>query len=158
MRQTMKQFLFAAALVLSGALVGPVATAAATDASIKALISGHESKIVADEGRLLTAIGEFKKSANPTAVEAADKVVISDLRTLASKLSKLRASTVPVKLGKSKFDKGLLTIAIAYSKLEKVFAEQAHAPSAALAESKKVLKAVKKGQRQLQAGVKLLNS
>jgi hypothetical protein len=151
--RTKKLSLLLVALVLGG----PVALAAASDASIKALIRSHEGRIAADEGRLVKAIGEFKRSADPAAVEAADEIVISGLRMLASELSQQSAPSARVKAGKAKFEEGLLTIAAIYGRLGRVFVEETRTPSVKLAESKKVLKAVKKGQLQLLAGLRLLS-
>jgi hypothetical protein len=143
-------------VVLGGALAIPVSGASASDASIKAVIKSYDSKLLVANGHLETAIGEYKKSRNPSGVQAALQKSIAVYGSLKAKIAMQPASTQRVKLGKVKFDKGLQSIVLAYQRLKKAFGEKKVSPAEAKAEAKKALSAVKAARTQLREGAKLL--
>jgi hypothetical protein len=143
--------------VLAGMLVGPISGAAASDASIKAVIKSYNSKVLVAEGHLVTAIGEYKKSGDPTAVQAAFKQSIAVIGSLRSKIASQTASSKRVKLGQAKFDKGLESVIVAYKRLSKAIGEKKVSPAAAKAEAKKAVSAIKSARIELKEGAKLLS-
>jgi hypothetical protein len=144
------------AVVLAGVLAGPVSGAAASDASIKAVIKSYNSKVLVAEGHLVTAIGEYKSSGNPSGVQAAFKQSIVVLGALKSKIASQTASSKRVKLGQAKFDKGLQSVIVAYQRLSKAIGEKKVSPTAAKAEAKKAVIAIKSARVELEEGAKLL--
>ncbi len=144
------------ALLLGGGLLGPVASAGASDASIKAVIKSYGSKILIAEGHVLTALGHYKKNGDPSAVKAAITNSVAVLGSLKSAIGTQTASSPKVKTGKTKFEKGLQTVIRAYDKLKQAFGEKKASPQAAKAEAKKALRAVKQGSKELREGAKLL--
>jgi hypothetical protein len=144
------------AVALGGMLAGQVSAASASDASIKAVIKSYDSQILVTEGHLVTAIGEYKKSGNPSGVQTALQKSIKVLASLKSKIAAQSASSQRVKLGKAKFEKGLQSVIVAYGHLKKAFGEKKVSPQAAKAEAKKAVSAIKSGSIQLKEGAKLL--
>jgi hypothetical protein len=145
------------AVMLGGVFAGSVTGASASDASIKAVIKSYNSKILVAEGHVVSAIGEFKDSGNPTKVQAALQKSITVLGALESKISAQSASSPKIKLGKAKFDKGLQSVVVAYRRLKAAFGEKKVSPQAAKAEAKKAVLAVAKGRKELREGAKLLS-
>jgi hypothetical protein len=145
------------AMALGAMLAGPVSGASASDASIKAAIKSYNSKILVAEGHLVTAIGEYKKSGSPSGVQSALQKSIAVLESLKSKIAAQSASSQRVKLGKSKFEKGLQSVILAYQRLKKAFGEKKVSPRAAKAEAVKAVSAVKSGRTELREGAKLLS-
>jgi hypothetical protein len=142
--------------VVGGVLVGPVGGASASDVSIKSVIKSYEPKILVSEGQVVTAIGEFKTSGNPSGVKAALTKAIVVLRSLKSAIATQSASAPKVKAGKAKLEKGLRSVILAYQHLKKAFGEKQASPQSAKAEAKKGLSAVRKGRKELREGAKLL--
>lgn len=141
----------------AASLVGPVSGASASDASIKAVVKSYTSRIDIAEGHLLTAIGKFKQSGNPQEVDAALGKSIGLFTSLKAKIAAQSASSGRVKMGKAKLEKGLGKIVVAYERLKTAFGEKKTSPSAAKAEAKKALLAVKSGRKELLEGAKLLS-
>jgi hypothetical protein len=137
-------------------LVVPVTAASASAGSIKAAIRSDDPAILVDEGHLLTALGEYKTSGNPTAVQAALTATVASFRALESKIAAQSAVRPRVKRGKAKFERGLRAIAVAYERLNTAIGENAASPEAAKAETAKADIAVKKGSKELTEGMKLL--
>jgi hypothetical protein len=144
------------AVIVSGTLIGPLAGASASDASIKAVIKSFNSKILVAEGHVVTAIGEYKKSGEAGGVKTAIGKSVSVLSALKSKIAAQSASTPKVKAGKAKFDKGLQSVITAYRHLSTAFGEKKASPAAATAEAKVAIEAVNRGRKQLREAVKLL--
>jgi hypothetical protein len=144
------------AAVLAAALAGPVSGATASDASIKAAIKSYNSKLLIADGHLETALGEYKKSGNPSDVQAAFTKSIAVLSALESKIASQKASSPRVKLGQTKFDKGLQSIIAAYRRLSKAIGEKRVSPAAAKAEAKKAAVEIDKAGVLLKEGTKLL--
>ncbi|MCW3019687.1 MAG: hypothetical protein JWN10_1995 [Solirubrobacterales bacterium] len=146
-----------ACVVAFGAVtLAPVASASASDSSIKALIKSYNGKIVTSEGKLLTAIGEYKTSRNPEHVIGALDNAIGVLRSLKAKIANQSATTTRVKKGKADLVKGLQAVIVAYGHLKVAFGEKAGSPSAARENAEKADVAVKKGRVDLAEGLKLL--
>lgn len=144
-------------IVLGCGLTGPTAMASASDASIKAVIKSYDSKILIAEGHLVTAIGEYKKSGTPAAVQKAIQKETGVLISLESKIESQSASSPRVKLGKAKFVKGLQKVVVAYRHLGKAFGEKKVSPQAAKTEAKKAVSTVKSARVELREGAKLLS-
>jgi N-acetylglutamate synthase/N-acetylornithine aminotransferase len=67
-------------------MLGSVASASASSASIKAAIESYGSKIDVAEGRVLTAVGEYKTTKNPSGVQSAIGESVAVLSALRSKV------------------------------------------------------------------------
>jgi hypothetical protein len=144
------------ATLLCSALAIPVTSASASDSSIRAALKSYDAKLLVDEGHLVTAIGEYKTSGNPSGVQAALATTISTLRSLRSKIAAQSAVRAPVKAGKAKLRQGLQGIVTAYTRLNVAFGEHKVSPEAAKAEFANAGLAVDKARTELAEGVKLL--
>jgi hypothetical protein len=144
------------AAVLAGVLAGSVSGASASDASIKAVIKSYNSKLLIADGHLETALGEYKKSGDPSDVQAAFEKSIAVLGALESKIAAQKASSPRVKLGQAKFDKGLKSIVVAYKRLSKAIGEKKVSPTAAKVEAKRAVSAIDKARVLLKEGARLL--
>jgi hypothetical protein len=142
--------------VLAAVMLVPVAGASASNASIKSLIKSYNAKIVTSEGKLLTAIGEYKSDQSPAPVVTALDNAIGVLRSLKSKIATQSAASSRVKKGKADLVKGLQAVIVAYGHLKVAFGEKAGSPSAAKENAEKADLAVKKGRVDLAEGLKLL--
>lgn len=156
MRNMRKVEVAVCAVLLCGALAGSVAGASASDASIKSVIKSFNSKILVAEGHVVSAIGEYKKSGDPTGVKSAIDKSIAVLNSLKAKVAVQSAPSGRVKKGKTKLVKGLAAVVNAYKKLSIAFGEKKVSPAAAKAEAVKAVSAVKKGRIELREAVKLL--
>jgi hypothetical protein len=152
------RLMMAAACVaaLCGVLTLPVAGASASDASIRGLIRAYGPEILVSEGHLVTALGKYKVTRNPTVVVTDLDHAIGVLRSLKRKIADQRAVATRVKEGKAKLVKGLDAVMIAYGHLKVAFGEKAGSPSAADENAKKAEAAVKRGRLDLAEGLKLL--
>jgi hypothetical protein len=144
------------AAVLVGALVGPLSGASASDASIKAVIRSYNAKLLIADGHLATALGEYRKSGNPSGVQAALKKSIAVIGALKSRIASQKASGRRVKLGQAKFDKGLQAIVVAYKHLSTAIGEKKVSPTAAKAEARKAVTAIDRARVLFKEGAKLL--
>jgi hypothetical protein len=143
-------------VVLCSGLAIPVTAASASDASIKAAVRSYSPKLLVDEGRLVTAVGEYKTSHNPGGVQAALGVSISTIHSLRSKIVAQPASRHSVRAGKAKLEVGLQGIIGAYERLSKAFGEHNVSPEAAKTEVAAAGIAVDKARTELAEGMKLL--
>lgn len=146
----------ACAATLCAMMMGPVTGASASSASIKAAIKSYNSKILVAEGHVVTALGEYKTSKNPAAVQSALTESISVIRSLKDKISLQSAGRPRVKQAKVKIEKGLQAVIVSYQGLDTAFGEKSVNPEEAKAEATKALAAVKHGRKELLEGVKLL--
>jgi len=85
---------------------GVVAGAPASAGSIKSLVTSYDGKIITSEGKLLTAIGDYKSTQNAAPVLTALDNAIGVLRSLKSKIAKQSATAARVKKGKADLEKG----------------------------------------------------
>jgi hypothetical protein len=145
-----------AATAVLGVLAGPVAGASASDASIKSVIKSYDSKILVAEGHVVSALGEYKTTGDPTKVDAAIAKSVTVLRALKSAIGTQSASSTKVKEGKIKFEKGLKGVIVAYEHLKTAFGEKSVSPAAAKEQASKALKSLKEAGSELKEGAKLL--
>jgi hypothetical protein len=143
-------------VVVSAMTMGPIASAPASNASITAVIESYSSRILVDEGEVVSAIGVFKQTHQVAGVQTAISRSVKLLSSLKSKLVRQSASSRRVKLGKAKFVKGLGGVVKAYNHLALAYSENAGNPQAAEAEATKAIAEVKKARAQLKKGAKLL--
>jgi hypothetical protein len=147
------------AATLCGAIVGPVAGASASVASIKAAIVSYNSKIDVAEGHVLTAVGEYKESKDPkdpAGVEAAIGNSVAVIGSLKAKVAHQSAATRRAKRAKAKILAGLQAIIVGYKELSSAYVETTTSPEAAMTEATKAAILAKKGRKELGEGVKLL--
>jgi hypothetical protein len=137
--------------------IGPVASASASAGSIKAAIESYTPKILVAEGRVVTAVGEYKTSNDPTGVEKAIGESVAVLGALEAKVAHQSAGAPRVKLAKKKVVKGLQAVIVGYNDLSSAYAEKASSSEAATADATTAVALVKKGQKRLSEGVKLLS-
>jgi hypothetical protein len=142
--------------VIGGALVGPIGSASASDASIRAVIRSYNSKIAIAEDHVVGAIGSYKQTGSPTKVQAALTKAIEVFQSLKRKIAAQSAARRRVKAGKAKLENGLQSISVAYRQLAKAFGEKHVSPATAKVEAKAALAEVKKGRAELVEGVRLL--
>jgi hypothetical protein len=143
-------------VVLTTAMLAVVAGAPASAGSIKSLVTSYDGKIITSEGKLLTAIGDYKSTQNAAPVLTALDNAIGVLRSLKSKIAKQSATAARVKKGKADLEKGLQAVIVAYEHLKSAFSEKAASPSEAKEDAEKADTAVKKGRADLAAGLQLL--
>jgi hypothetical protein len=142
--------------VLAVAPLVAAADAPASAGSIKSLVASYNGKIIASEDRLLTAIGEYKRTQDAAPVLGALDEAIGVLRSLKSKIAKQSATATRVKKGKADLEKGLQAVVAAYEHLKSAFSEKTGSPSAANEDTQRADMAVKTGRAELMAGLKLL--
>jgi hypothetical protein len=142
--------------VLSAVLAGPIAGASASDASIKSVIKSYDSKILVAEGHVVSALGEYKKSGDPSGVTSAITASVGVLRSLKSAIAGQSASSPKVKQGKAKFEKGLQKIIVGYQHLKTAFGEKKASPQAAKQQAAIALSSLKRAKKELNEGAKLL--
>jgi hypothetical protein len=143
-------------VVLTAAMLVTAASAPASAGSIKSLVKSYDGKIITSEGKLLTAIGDYKSTQNSAPVVSALNNAIGVLRSLKSRIAKQSATAARVKRGKDDLEKGLQAVIVAYSHLKRAFSEKAASPSAAKEDAEKADIAVEKGRADLTEGLKLL--
>jgi predicted acyltransferase len=144
------------AVLLGGGLLGPVASAGASDASIKSVIKSYSSRILVAEGHVVSALGEYKKSGDPSGVTSAITASVSVLRSLKSAIRTQIASSPKVKQGKAKFEKGLQKVIVGYQHLKTAFGEKKARPQAAKQQAAIALNSLKRAKKELNEGAKLL--
>jgi hypothetical protein len=147
----------ACAAVLGGVLAGPIAGASASDASIKSVIKSYGSKILVAEGHVVSALGEYKKSGDPSGVTSAITASVGVLRSLKSAIAGQSASSPKVKQGKAKFEKGLQKIIAGYQHLKTAFGEKKASPQAAKQQATIALNSLKRAKKELNEGARLLS-
>ena len=144
------------AAVLCCAMLIGATDAAASAKGIKQAIRTYIPRIDAAEGRVLSAIGEYKAKGDPAAVEEALDRSVNVVRALAAKVARQSAGSSRVRKAKAKIISGLKAIVYAYQHLATAYADKTPAPSAAKAEAEASVRAIKRGVRELAEGSKLL--
>lgn len=144
------------ATLLCSAFALPVTAASASSSSIRAALKSYNPRLIVDAGHIVTAIGEYKTSHNPSGVQAALATSIAGWRSLRSKVAAQSAVRPHVKAGKAKLEQGLRGIVVAYTKLNVAFGEHTVSPEAAKVEVANAGIAVDKARAELAEGVKLL--
>jgi len=139
-----------------GLLAAPV-TASASDATLRHTIKVFSPRILETEGRVETAVGEYKTTRKTAPVERALASAVQVLRELRKTIAGERAGSGSVREGKHKLEQGLMSVIIAYQHLEKAFRVKAANATAAKEQAQKADSAVKRGQQQLAEGIDLLN-
>jgi hypothetical protein len=143
-------------VTLAGVLSAFAPSASASDASIKQAIKSYAPKILVAEGQLLSAVGSYAKTGNPSKVESALSNSISVFHALRSRIAAQSAVATKVKEGKRKLLKGLEAVTSAYKHLKIAFAVKAVNSAAAKLQAQRAEAAVKKGRRELREGLQLL--
>jgi hypothetical protein len=156
MKQRTPRQVLACVAVLTVASLLAVANAPASAGSIKSLVTSYNGKIVASEGKLLAAIGEYKSTQDAAPVLRALDNAIGVLRALRSKIAKQSATAARVKKGRTDLEKGLQAVIAAYEHLKSAFSEKSGSPSASNEDTQKADMAVKTGRAELMQGLKLL--
>ena len=138
-------------------LVGPVAGASASKASIKAALKSYSGQVDQAEGGVLTALGAYKTSKDPAPVDAALGKSVTVLKALKAKIAKQSAPSSKIKTAKTKLLKGIGAVIVAYEHLGTAFSDHGTDQPAAEAEAKAALVKVKAGQKELKEAAKLLS-
>ncbi len=142
--------------VLCCMAIGPVTTASASGRSIEVAIASYGSKIQTAEENVSKAVKEYETSKDPTGVEAAIAHSAAVLGSLRSKVVHQSTGTRRVKRAKAKIVQGLQAVISGYGVLSKAYEEKAASPEAANTDAANALSLVKKGKKELDAGVNLL--
>jgi hypothetical protein len=143
-------------LVAAGALGGPVAGAAASAKSIKAVIKSYNSKIDVAEGHVLTALGTYETDHVAAPLETAITESVAVLNALRAKVAHQPAAKPKVRKARTLIVKGLGELIASYGNLKTAFSEKATEPEAAKVAATAALVEVAAGRKRLLAGVKLL--
>jgi hypothetical protein len=143
-------------VVLCAVLAAPVASASASDASIKKVFKKWDSRLLVSEGHLITALGEYKTTRNAAPVESALGDAIEVLRGLKAKIERQSAASTRVKEGKAKVVKGLSALVVAYEHLKAAFDVKATSQQAAEEQTQKAKLALKHGAAEFLEGARLL--
>lgn len=142
--------------ILSAALLGPVASASASDASIKRVFKSWDAKLLIAEGHLESTLGEYKTKRDPAPVEGAISKSIEVLRGLKGGVARQSTVSSQVKRGKAKVVNGLGKLIVAYEHLKKAFAVKATSKQAAEQQIAKAKLALKRGAVEFLEGATLL--
>jgi hypothetical protein len=135
---------------------GPIATAAASDASIKEVLQNDLPKITAEEGKFIVALAEYEKTGDPETVEASLDSNIKLLQSVRSEIAKQSAPGKRLKTAKAKLRRGLKRVIGAYRRLKVAFRVKGASPEAAKLQAEKALTAIQKAQKELNEGSALL--
>lgn len=141
--------------LLAAILLGPVAGASASDASIKQVVREYNSRILASERQVEKAIAEYKTTGNPSGVKTALTRAIAVLVSLKSKIAAQSAASPRVKEGRAKLLKGLQEVIVAYGHLRTAVGENS---AAARAQAVEASRGIITGSRELSEGFKLLKA
>lgn len=156
MQRVIRRAPFVSSLAALAILAGPMASAQASDASVRAAINSYNTKITKDEARILRAAATYHKTHRSAGLVAALKKEVIDLRALEHKLARQKASTANGHKGQADVIKGLSDIAKGYGSL----AKEVKAASASKPVSAASLRAAqsidKRGHNLVVKGLKLL--
>lgn len=148
----------AAVLLLSCSFCsGSASTAWGSETSIKAVIVSYAGKIEIAEGRVITAVGEFRETKNVAPLETAISGSVSVLRTLQARLSRQGAHSSRVKEAKAKIVGGLRELVVAYEQLAAAYNEYLTNPNAARSAALSAQGLVVEGRNEVMQGIKLLH-
>lgn len=145
-----------AALLTCAAVAGPVAAAHASDATIRSTIKTAVPKIEKSQAQLINGLAAYQKTHNPTALIKAINAQTKTLKALETKLTAQSTSSTAGTKGKSDIVKGLRLIVGSNTTLAKELQLSAHHAPVSKAKLKAATAADEKGNRDLNAGSKLL--
>jgi len=142
----------AAAVAVCAVLAGPLASAQASNATLRATVNSYNSRIRHDEARVLDGLSAYKNH-HPAPLIRAIRHEVRDLNALKRQLAGESGSTARGRAAKSDIIQGVGLIASAYVALER----DVQAPSGFRPVSlAKVRAKVIRGRAKLLAGLKLL--
>ncbi len=145
-----------AALLTCAAVAGPVAAAQASDATIRSTLKTAVPKIEKSQAKLINGLAAYQRTHNPTVLIKAINAQSKTLRALETKVSGQPASSAAGTKGKSDIVKGLRLIVGSNTTLAKELQLSAHHAPVSKAKLKAATTADEKGNRDLNAGTKLL--
>lgn len=145
-----------ASAVTCVAAIGPAAAAHASDATIRSAIKAAVPKIEKSQAKLIDSLATYKKTHNPTALISAVKAENATLRALETRLSHRSASTTDGAKGKAAIVTGLRLIIGSNTTLAKELQQSARHAPVSKAKLKASIAEDNKGNRDLNAGSKLL--
>jgi hypothetical protein len=154
MLRSVSLLLAVSAVVLAA---GPVTGASASKASIKTALDKGFPRVRSTEKAAVEAIGAYKATHEPAAVDAALAKAITALKALKAKIATQSAGRPAVKVAKSKLLKGISAVVLAYEHLGTAFEVKGTDPSAAEAEASTAVAKIKAGNEQIKEAVKLLS-
>jgi hypothetical protein len=143
------------ALLACGAIIGPVATAQASDATIRATLKSAHPTMQKDQVKVQDGIAIYEKRHSSTALIKALNRQATDLHALQGKLSGQSASSTKGAKGKADIVKGLGLVAKSDTGLAKAL-RAAHGKPVPRSQLTTAVATAKKGNRDLAAGMKLL--
>jgi hypothetical protein len=133
-----------------------VTAAQASDGTIRSAIKTAVPKIESSQAKLIKGLSTYQKTHNPTALIKAIKGQDKTLNALETKLSAQSASSADGTKGKADVVTGLRLIVGSNKTLAKELAQSAHHAPVSKAKLKAATAADVKGNRDLNAGSKLL--
>lgn len=150
-----RRYAVSAAVGVCAVLAGPLASAHASNATIRATISNYSPRLGQDEARVARAVTTYKKH-HSSALVGALRHEVTDLRALRTKLIREPASTARGRTGKTDVTQGLGLIASAYAALARDLAAASRSRPVSRAKVLGVVATDRKGRAKLRAGLKLL--
>lgn len=156
MLRSFRRSVVLSAVGLCAVLAGPLASAQASNATIRATISSYSSRIARDEAGVLRGVAAFKKHHAPVLVRAL-RHEVGDLNSLRGKLTRESASSARGRRGKSDVVAGLGLIASAYGALARDVAAASKSMGVSQAKVRAAVAADNRGRAKLRAGLKLLS-
>jgi hypothetical protein len=145
-----------ASVLACAAVAGPVAAASASDATLRSVIKTAVPKIEKSQAKLINGLAAYQTTHNPTALIKAIKGQNTTLKALESKLSGQSASSSNGTKGKADIVTGLRLVIGSNTTLAKELQQSANHAPVSKAKLKAATTADEKGNRDLNAGTKLL--
>lgn len=135
----------------------PAAPATASKASIKAALTSYSAQLTALEPKIASAIEQYASTKNATAVESTISEELTVLRELRATVKAQRAGSPRVRFAKTEVVDGLSAVTAGYEHLAKTYADAAVAPHKAKNQYLHSLRAMRRGLRDLRAGLRILS-
>lgn len=149
----------AAVWLVAGGLtaIGPAALAQATDASISATVRGDVPRITASQAHIDSGLARFEKSHSPTALISAVRAQNRTLSALRRRLAGQAPSSARGRRGKLDIVRGLTLIIRSNQVLIRDLHRSAHGKPTPRRELLAAVSADKRGNRDINAGARLLH-
>jgi len=135
---------------------GPVASACASNASLKKVLETDLPKILAEEAKFTGALSEYEKTGDVSTIDAALNSNIEIVLTTRSEIAAQKVLGKSFGIAKAKLEKALARIIRAYRRLKVAFSVKHADPRAAKREAKRAVSAITRADRELLEATVLL--
>lgn len=144
------------ALVGCAALGGPVASAQASNATLRTTLTSYNARIDRDEARVLNGVATYEQHHNAKPLIRALRREVTDIHRLDARLARESASTPKGRKGKREILRGLKLIASAYGALATDIQHASSGQPLSQAAVKATVAKDKKGRADFLKGARLL--